>query len=308
MGTDSHFGDWLALDVPFGTYKGATDLDYIATAYYAHSTDLLARTAGILGMKAEEKEYEKLHKDILKAFRREYVTKTGRLAVRTQTACLLALAFDLVKKEHRARTVDTLVELIEKAGVSLTTGFIGTPLLCRVLSENGRKDLAARLFLKRDYPSWLYPVSKGATTIWEHWDGIRPDGTFWSRDMNSYNHYAYGCIAEWMFRFLAGIDGDENYPGYKHLMFRPTPCEGLDRVEAWIRTPFGKAACGWKRDDGFITVRIIVPWNTTAELDLPVPPESVEAGDILTIPGEGNTRILLGAGSYTLSYKEPSDQ
>jgi len=300
---DTHFGDWLGLDVPFGTYKGATDPDYIATAFFAHSSGILAKTAEILGNKEDARKYGKLRRKVIKAFRREYVTKNGRLAVPTQTACVLALEFDLVKKKDRARVLDSLCELVEKAGTALTTGFVGTPYLCRVLSRNGRHDLAAKLFLKKDYPSWLYPISKGATTMWEHWDGIRPDGSFWSRDMNSYNHYAYGSIAEWMFRDLAGIDNEEEYPGYSRIQFHPMPCEGLNRVKARIRTPQGEAMSAWEKDDGRMTVQVKVPWNTTAELILPVRPELVkDDGERLILAHAKGSRISLGAGEYRFSY------
>jgi len=309
----THYGDWLALDVPSGTYKGATDFGYIATAFYAYSCEILTKTAELLGKTEDAHTYARLHKKILKAFRKEFVTKNGRLAVTTQTACVLALRFRLVKKSQRSRVLALLAELLEKSGGALTTGFVGTPYLCPVLSECGRHDLAVRLFLREEYPSWLYPLRWDATTVWEHWDGIRPDGTFWSPDMNSFNHYAYGCIGEWMMRDLAGLDTDEVQAGYRLLRLAPRPCEGLDFARAELETPYGKAVCGWKKEGGKIKVDITVPCNAKASLWLPVSHDAVtesgypagHAEGVEATSRDGNgTRFLLGSGAYLFAYPE----
>ncbi len=196
--TGFHFGDWLGLDAHEGSYVGATARDFIATAFYAYSTSILVKTARVLGKKDEEKEYSELYHKILENFRREFVTPNGRLAVSTQTAHVLALMFDLVEEKDKERTVEELVKLLKERKYHLTTGFVGTPYLCHVLTRYGKNDVAYKLVTQTDFPSWLYQVTKGATTVWEHWDGIKEDGTFWSADMNSFNHYAYGSIGDWL--------------------------------------------------------------------------------------------------------------
>ncbi|MDC7241648.1 MAG: family 78 glycoside hydrolase catalytic domain, partial [Spirochaetales bacterium] len=210
-----HFGDWLALDAKPGSYKGATPDDLVATAYYAHSADILSRAATALGNKEDALEYRELNGQIKEAFCQEYLTPRGRISSETQTAHIMALYFDLVPQEHRLRLAVSLISNLFENKWHLSTGFLGTPLLCPALSLVGREDAAFRLLLQEEYPSWLYQVRKGATTIWEHWDGIKPDGSMWSDDMNSFNHYAYGAIGEWMYRNLGGIRQDERAPGYR---------------------------------------------------------------------------------------------
>lgn len=221
--TGFHFGDWVALDAKEGSYFGAAPTDLVATAYFAYSTKLLAKTASILGKYEDARTYEEWYNNIRDAFNQEFVTPSGRLAADTQTSYLLALYFDLVDDKARERAAEGLVKLIKDNEVHLTTGFVGTPYLCPTLTEIGRTDLAYELIQQRSYPSWLYSVEKGATTIWEHWDGIKEDGTFWSEDMNSFNHYAYGSIGQWMYQVMGGIQPDEEQPGFKHFYLRPQP-------------------------------------------------------------------------------------
>ncbi|NLG25801.1 MAG: family 78 glycoside hydrolase catalytic domain, partial [Clostridiales bacterium] len=257
-----HFGDWLGLDAAEGDYVGATDKVLIATAFYAHSADLTARAAGALGLEKDMQAYKSLHQNIVRAFRREFITPAGRLAMRTQTAYALVLQFDLAEEGHRGRLVHDLVELIAASGDHLTTGFVGTPYLCPVLTAGGRHDVAGKLFLRSEYPSWLYPITKGATTIWEHWDGIKPDGSFWSPDMNSFNHYAYGAIGAWMMRALAGIDMVK--PAYAELLLHPRPIEGLSFVSTWQHTACGVVRLSWRDADGVREVGCAVPAGVTA--------------------------------------------
>lgn len=211
--TGFHFGDWLGLDAKENSYVGATPKELIATAFYAYSTELLAKTAAVIGKPEDALKYEALHEKIVLAFRQEFVTPNGLVASPTQTAYTLVLMFDLLEEKDRHRTAKMLVDHIEENGVHLTTGFVGTPYLCLVLSRFGYTDVAYQLVLQKEYPSWLYSVIQGATTIWEHWDGIKQDGSFWSDDMNSYNHYAYGAIGDWLYRTAGGIELLE--PGYK---------------------------------------------------------------------------------------------
>lgn len=248
-----HFGDWLGLDSPEGSYKGSTPEDLIATAYYKYSTELFIKAAHALGR--DVVEYENIPTEAAKAFRREYM-ENGRVKNATQTACVLALYFDIT--DDRAATAAQLNELVKRAG-HLETGFVGTPYLLHALSDNGYAGTAYDLLLRREYPSWLYPISKGATTVWEHWDGIKPDGTMWSTDMNSFNHYAYGAVADWMYGAAAGINSDPDRPGFEHIIFRPVTDRRLDFVKASIDTRRGNVASEWRRENGRIKYIFTVP-------------------------------------------------
>ncbi len=264
-----HLGDWVALDAKEGSYTGATPHDLIATAYYSHSTALLAESAAALGLQSDAEGYRRLHAEIVRAFQREFFTPSGRLAARTQTAHILVLAFDLVPDTHRGRTVETLLALLREAGGHLTTGFLGTPYFCRALSDNGRLEDAYALLLQKDFPSWLYQVTQSATTIWEHWDGLKPDGTMWSANMNSFNHYAYGAVGDWLYRCVAGLDTDPEAPGFKRMLMRPRPGGGLSWAKAEYTTPYGPAALEWHREAAGLRVTVSVPHNATAVVILP---------------------------------------
>lgn len=268
--TGAHFGDWLGLDAKENSYIGATPRDLIATAFYAYSTELLTRAARALGWTEDARAYGELHAGIVRAFRHEFVTPAGRVASPTQTAYALALMFDLLEERDRPRAARMLAEHIEENGTHLTTGFVGTPYLCLVLSRFGYTGLAYRLVLQQEYPSWLYSVTKGATTIWEHWDGIKPDGSFWSDDMNSYNHYAYGAVGEWLYRVVAGIDLDEGEPGYKRIRIAPQPGEQLTYAQATFASLYGDIGSAWAREaDGRLRLSVTIPANTSAVVVLP---------------------------------------
>lgn len=305
------YGDWLALDAYEGSYVGATDKTLIATAYYAYSTRLTLQAATVLGYEKDQAELSQLLRRIIRAYRREFITPGGRLAVRTQTAYVLTLYFDLAEEIDRPRMVSELVKLINERGGHLATGFVGTPYLCLALTEAGAHDVAGQLLMKSDYPSWLYPITKGATTMWEHWDGIKPDGTFWSAKMNSYNHYAYGAIGEWMMRALAGIDMVK--PAYGEILLHPRPIEELSFVSAWQKTPYGMVRCEWRIEGDRHTVRCTVPAGTTALLVL-------EQADLYQVtssekmlseaPGvtrawqsEDDVMIELGSGKYSFNWR-----
>src|SRR4030095_7450439 len=213
---DFHFGDWLAFATTRPDYPGATNgKDLIATAFFAHSTDLMQRTARVLGKENDVARYGELFAKIRSAFQREFVTERGRVGEDTQTAYVLALEFDLLPEALRTVAAERLAKDV-RTRKHLTTGFLGTPYICHVLSRYGYLDEAYILLNREQYPSWLYPVKQGATTIWERWDGQKPDGTFQTAGMNSFNHYAYGAIGEWMYRMMAGLEIDEAKPGYKH--------------------------------------------------------------------------------------------
>ena len=203
--------------------------------------------------------YEALHARIVEAFRRafpEYLT---------QTEMVLAVHFSLA--EDRQKTADQLAAKVRADGVKIQTGFVGTPYILHVLSEYGHTDLAYELLLRREYPSWLYPITKGATTIWEHWDGIMPDGSFWSRDMNSFNHYAYGSVADWIYGVAAGIQVCEDAPGYGRVRIAPHPTEKLAWLEASIRTKHGLVSSKWVKTEADWRFDITTP--VEAEIVLP---------------------------------------
>jgi alpha-L-rhamnosidase len=284
--TGFHFGDWVALDAKEGSYHGATPNDFSATVYYAYSTEILSKSAGILGYKEDAEKYRKLRENIGEAFKAEFFTPPGRLAVRTQTACILALNFGLTPTEYKKRTVETLVSLLNENNNHLTTGFSGTLYSLKVLSENGRLDLAYELLLKEDFPSWLYQVTKGATTIWEHWDGLKPDGTMWNPDMNSFNHYAYGAVSDWVFSVVGGIDTDPDKPGFKRAVLKPCPGPGITWAETEYQSGYGKIYLRWEIAGDDIDV--------TAE----IPPNS---GALLILPGK--EPVVLGSGEYSFRHK-----
>ena len=317
--TGFHFGDWLGLDAKPDTYVGATDRDLIATAFYAYCVELMGKIADVLGKADDAEAYKVWHARILEAFNREFVTPAGRLSVPTQTAQVLSLMFGLVDGAAKERAIGKLTELLEESKFHLTTGFVGTPYLNLVLSANGMNDAAYKLLLQQDYPSWLYPITKGATTIWEHWDGIKPDGSFWSADMNSYNHYAYGAIGDWLYRHVAGIDTDEEQAGYKHIRIKPQPGDGLTWADARLESMYGEVRSAWKKqDDGGMTLEAAVPANTTAEIVLPGAEldavlesgRKLAAGDGGDAAGivsakqvEGGVLVSAGSGEYTFTWK-----
>jgi alpha-L-rhamnosidase len=311
--TGFHFGDWLGLDSKPDSYIGATDRDFIATAFYAYSTSLLAKTAKILQKEEDYILYNGLHADILQAFQQEFITPSGRLSVNTQTSTLLALMFNLVDGIAEERTVKKLLELLEESKFHLTTGFVGTPYLNLVLSQTGNTETAYKLLFQTDYPSWLYQVTKGATTIWEHWDGIKEDGSFWSKNMNSFNHYAYGAIGDWLYRYVAGIDTDEAAPGYKHILIKPHPGPGLTWAEAELESMYGLIHAEWRRTEGNTTeIRISLPPNTTASVQLPDAKLAsvLEGGAALEMASgisavqqlDSAVSLTLGSGVYSFTY------
>ena len=216
------FGDWLALHSDDPSYPGATTgTDLIATAFLAHSTDLVARAAAVLGRADDAAAYHERFRAIREAFDREFVSRTGRVGENTQTAYALAIAFDLLPDSLVPAAAGRLARDVEARDHHLTTGFLGTPYLLHVLAGSGHIEDAFALLTQRTYPSWLYPITRGATTMWERWDGIRPDSSFEDPGMNSFNHYAFGAVGDWMYRNIGGIDVDSAGPGYRRSRIAP---------------------------------------------------------------------------------------
>ncbi len=274
----THFGDWLAFATTRSDYPGATtEKDLIATAYYSHSSGLLGKIAKIIGKEEDAKKYKTLSENIKKAFVHEFVTPAGRLVSHTQTAYCLALAFDLLPDDLVPKAANYLAEDVRKMK-HLTTGFVGTPLLCKTLSHHGFEELAFMLLNRKKYPSWLYPVTQGATTIWERWDGQKPDGTFQSVGMNSFNHYAYGAIGEWLYTYVSGIQIDKENPAYKHFVLAPHPGGDLTNANAEFDSMYGKIKSAWKIEGNRIIYDMEIPANTTATVVLPRSSEKKELG------------------------------
>lgn len=261
-----HFGDWLALDAKSKLdCKGNTDHSLIATAFYYYSVSLLLKAGEILGEDVDE--YRDLPDRIRSAFLFRFV-KDGALTSDTQTAHVLALHFGLVDGELYEAVKKRLLRLIEERGDRLTTGFVGTPYLLDTLTEIGRPDKAYTLLLQENYPSWLYSVNRGATTVWEHWDGIDDKGEIWSEKMNSFNHYAYGSSAAWLYRTVCGIKYNEAYPAYERFILSPIPDKRLGFAAAKIDTPSGTIRSEWYIEGETVRYLFSVPKGAVATLKL----------------------------------------
>ena len=314
--TGFHFGDWLfySLDNDNIGRSAITDKYLIAQCFFAYSTQILINTATVLGKTDDVKYYTDLIQKVKDAFLHEYVTENGRLVSSTQTAYVLALNFDMLPENMRAQAVERLVQNIKDYNDHLTTGFLGTPYLCHVLSRFGKTDIAYKLLLQQTYPSWLYPVKMGATTIWERWNGIRPDSSFASASMNSFNHYAYGAIGDWMYRVMTGMDTYTDGPGYKHIKIQPHVGGGLTMAAADLETYYGKLSSHWKVANGQLTYDIEVPANTTADIFLPAKnaTDVQEGGKSVTgqndikvsEPENGVVKITVGSGKYSFVVRD----
>lgn len=283
------YADWLGLDAEMNGLaeprKGATDDYFVANACWLWTLQIMTDTAKVLGNTEDENTYRSLREKVLAAFRDEYVTKTGRLVSETQTAMVLALHFGLVEDQFRKAVADRLETNIAAHKTHLTTGFIGTPYLCLALSDNGKHDIAGKLLLQEENPGWLYEVKMGATTIWERWNSIMPDGSFNPVNMNSLNHYAYGSIGYWMYTRLCGLQMLE--PGYKKFAVRPAFIKGITHAELSYESVYGTIRTAWRCENGKITVDLTVPVNTAVELILP----------------EREETITLGSGVYHYEYE-----
>jgi alpha-L-rhamnosidase len=312
--TGFHFGEWLEPDERLFGPKMAIGIlkrllfsaPLVATAYFACSTHLLAETAHVLGKEEEAQEYETLHQRIKDAYQTTFIGRDGQIHPDKQASYVRALAFDLVPKTLQRAAVDHLVRLIQENDDHLGTGFLSTPFLCHVLSENGQLDVAYALLKQDTIPSWLYEVKKGATTIWEDWDGIGENGT----PKGSLNHYSKGAVGSWLYQVVAGIE--LGTPGYKHIRFRPRPGGGLTAASARYHSLYGETASSWQMRDGTFTLTITVPANTTATVFLPgAEVRQVTEGGQVVETAEGViqvsqeqevTVIEVGSGTYAFAY------
>ena len=263
-----HFADWLALDNP-DTHSsfGRTESYYVASVYYLYSARLTAQAARVLGKAEEAAYYQGIADEVLAAIRNEYITPAGRVAIDTQTALVLALQFDLLEPQHRERAARDLHKALEKQRMHLNTGFVGTAYLCRTLTKAGLSADAYTLLLNEDYPSWLYEVNMGATTVWERWNSVLPDGHISSTGMNSLNHYAYGAVAEWVYRDVCGLA--PAIAGFGRIDYTPHPDKRLGRICASYDSASGRYESAWAWDGERVRATLTVPFGCEAELGVP---------------------------------------
>lgn len=290
--TGFQYGDWLDPTAPPDKPAQArTDKRIVASAYFARSAELVGRAAQVLGREAEKEHYLGLAEKVRAAFAREYITPAGLVICDAETAYALALEFNLLPiPEQRRRAGDRLADLVRNGGYHIRTGFVGTPLICDALCRAGHEKTAFRLLLQQECPSWLYPVTMGATTVWERWDSMLPDGSINPGEMTSFNHYALGAVADWMHRTLGGLAPAE--PGYRRIEVRPRPGGGLTRAYASHLTPYGLAECAWRIADGQMELNVTVPPNAVA---------------LVSLPGGDSAPLEVGSGQWhwTYAYQSP---
>ena len=300
------FGDWLSIDAD-------TPKDVLADAFFANSVALLSEIATILGKEEDARKYSTLFQNIKAAFNEAYVSADGRISGDTQTAYVLALRFNLLPEKLQTLAAQYLVDDIQRHNGHLTTGFLGVGHLMPVLTETGHLDVAYRLLLQDSFPSWIYSIRHGATTIWERWDGWTEDKGFQDPRMNSFNHYSLGSVGEWLYRYVAGIDtaiGPHGlFAGYKHILLRPHPGNVLTSASAAYDSLHGRIVSDWhKETDGSFEWHITIPANTTATVYMPASTTSTitesrkpahEASGVTFQRHEDNAAIYtVGAGDY----------
>ncbi|NLH40417.1 MAG: family 78 glycoside hydrolase catalytic domain [Planctomycetes bacterium] len=300
------YGDWLSI-------RADTPKDVLATAYFAHSTKLVAEVAKVLGKQDDAAKYQKLFEDIRAAFDAAYVSADGKIKGDTQTVYVLALAFDLLPQAQREQAAQRLVDNISSRQWHLSTGFVGTKDLMATLNAIGRTDVAYHLFHNETFPSWGFSIKHGATSIWERWDGWTPEKGFQDPGMNSFAHYSFGAVCEWMFRTIGGIDTDG--PGYKRILIRPTPGGRL----SWARTTYdsiqGRIATAWKLDGDKLQLDVTIPANTTATVHIPAADPSAilegrkpapQAEGVRLIGAQGGEVLFeIGSGTYHFTSQMP---
>ncbi|WP_326789571.1 glycoside hydrolase family 78 protein [Streptomyces sp. NBC_00151] len=272
-------GDWLdPAAPPDAPWQAETDAHLVATAYRAHVAGLLSRIAAVIGEEADAAKYDELASGVRQAFHDEYVTQGGRIADSGQTGYALALEFALLPDAgQRARAARQLVRLVREKGHKVATGFLGTPVICDALTSVGAIDDAYQMLLRTECPSWLYPVTMGATTVWERWDSMLPDGSVNPGEMTSFNHYALGAVADWMHRVVAGLGPGS--PGYRSLRIEPRPGGRISWARTAHRTPYGLAEVAWERAEGELRVDVTVPTGSVATVVLPgLEPREIESG------------------------------
>lgn len=300
--TGFHYGDWLALDNGNPANPvGKTEIKYIASCYYYISASIVANAAKVLGHEEESLQYAKLAEEIKTAIQNEYVTANGRIALETQTAYALGLYAGILPEGKEQRVADDLCAQVAADKGKLTTGFVGTPCLCTMLSKYGYHDIACKLLLNESYPGWLYEINMGATSIWERWNSVMPDGHMNSDGMNSLNHYAYGAIVGWMYEYLAGFQHATEEAGFETVKIAPLPYYGLNWVKATYGSINGNYTSDWKiLENGSLFFAFDIPFGGRAQLQLPDrPEEGVRIGEERYI----SDLIEVGCGHYEVTYQ-----
>ncbi len=289
------YGDWLSI-------AADTPKDVLATAYFANSTRLVSKMAKIIGKDDDAAKYEQLFQEIRKAFNEKFVAADGTIHGNTQTCYLLALKFDLLEESKRADAAGRLVADIKAKNWHLSTGFVGVSYLLPILTQYGYTDVAYRLLNQDTFPSWLFSVKQGATTIWERWDGWTPDNGFQTPKMNSFNHYSLGSCGQWMYDSITGIGMDPDVPGFKHIIIRPQPGGGLTWARASYESNYGPIKTDWKISGDTLTLSVDIPANTTA--DVYVPGSDAASDDIkLVRQQDGAGLFQVRSGSYLFHSK-----
>lgn len=309
--TGFQYGDWLSYRVDesrasTGSKSAITDNYLVAQCFYAYDIQLMLKAAKVLSKDEDVQNYTNLLSRVKKAFQKEYMTESGRLISETQTAYVLALQFDMLPETFRKQAVERLENNIKSFKNHLTTGFLGTPFLSHVLSRFGKTDIAYKLLLQDTYPSWLYPIkAHGATTIWERWDSMKPDSTFQSPSMTSFNHYSYGAVGDWMYRTVAGIDTKEfDGAGYKQIIIRPEPGGGLTYAKGSLKTNYGLVSSSWKIENGKLLLDIEIPANTSATIYFPTKKYASITENSKSINVSEDGAITVGSGSYSFAMEQ----
>lgn len=298
-----HFGDWLSLDAEGDDNReGGTDKHLVASVYYMNAAALTARAAEVLGKTEDQAYYTEISRAVREAVRERYVTGKGELSANTQTAYVLGIHFHVFDEEEMDAAAGRLAGLLSANGDHLLTGFVGTGYLCQTLSQAGLSKKAYTLLLNEDYPGWLYEVNLGATTIWERWNSLLPDGSISSTGMNSLNHYAYGAVAEWMYQDMCGLKQRQDVSGFRKVVFAPKTDERLSFAEAEYNSVSGLWRAGWKREGGRILCWLEVPFDCQAVFE---PEEGYQVVKILARDGdqEWNGQVF-SCGRYTIEISK----
>ena len=316
--TGSHHGDWLFYSVN-NDNLGVSAVTYkplIQQCFFANSLDILSKSAAVLGKSEDAEHYAEMTTKVKSAFCNAYLTPGGYLVSATQTAFALALNFEMLPEAQRPVVAAHLADNVRQYG-HITTGFVGTPFICHVLSEWGYTDLAYKLLLRKEYPGWLYPITMGATTMWERWNAMLPDHTIPSNGMNSFNHYAYGSIGDWLYRDAVGLH--ETSAGFKTMMIKPHPGGEFTQMIVTELTPYGLASAAWRKDNDAFSMDVSIPVNTTATIFIPVAStdqrillDNTKLSDVKGIQvegfGEGYIKVKVGSGTYRFVVPEIKNQ
>ncbi|MDP4644309.1 MAG: glycoside hydrolase family 78 protein [Opitutales bacterium] len=302
------FGDWLQPILVGKAMRGDTSMQLISTAFYGYGASLCAKAAAVLGKQEDVLKYEALFDEVRTAAAAHFLDDSGKLttAVETQTGYLLLLGFDLVPSERRSEVAAQLSVRIKADGNRLNTGFLGTPLINRVLDDTGHLEQAIAVLFTNEYPSWFYSIDQGATTMWERWNSYSYADGFGNKSMNSFNHYAYGAVGQWMYERLAGLAPDPKHPGYKHMILRPILNGPLTSASVSIDTRYGRASSAWQKTGDTYALDILIPANTTGTLYLPDYVEILSGVELIETETDGSSRVELHSGPFSLKLRDRS--